>query len=95
MIAWSIFAVGGVYVWAGAPLLAGAVVLAVAVRPRVAGSRETRTLDIALLLGLLPSLSSSCRFPVRRVRGSRPTVTVFGLLSSVLATAGNRFNQFL
>jgi O-antigen ligase len=53
MIAWSIFAVGGVYVWAGAPLVAGAFVLAVAFRPRVVGSRETRTLDTALLLGLL------------------------------------------
>ena len=53
MIAWSIFAVGGVYVWAGAPLLAGAVVLAVVARPRVAGSSETRLLDLALLIGLL------------------------------------------
>jgi O-antigen ligase len=53
MIAWSIFAVGGVYVWGGVPLLAGALVLAVVARPRVAWSAETRPLDVALLIGLL------------------------------------------
>ena len=61
MIAWSIFAVGGVYVWASAPLLAAAAVLAVAFRPRIAASAETRLLDwmliaaaAAVLFQLLP-----------------------------------------
>ncbi|HEY7450874.1 MAG TPA: O-antigen ligase family protein [Vicinamibacterales bacterium] len=53
LIAWSIFAVGGVYVWAGAPLLAGGLLIAVGARPRVARSTETRPLDVALLTGLL------------------------------------------
>jgi O-antigen ligase len=53
LIAWSIFAVGGVYVWAGAPLVAGGLLIAVGARPRVARSTETRLLDVALLSGLL------------------------------------------
>ena len=52
MIAWSIFAVGGVYVWGGVPLGVGAAVLAVTGRPRLAASRETRALDVALLAAL-------------------------------------------
>jgi len=49
MIAWSIFAVAGVYVWASAPLLVAAAVLAAAFRPRIASSAETRLLDYALI----------------------------------------------
>ena len=49
MIAWSIFAVAGVYVWASAPLLVAATVLAAAFRPRIAASTETRFLDYALI----------------------------------------------
>ncbi|HEV8693843.1 MAG TPA: O-antigen ligase family protein [Lysobacter sp.] len=49
MIAWSIFAVGGVYLWASAPLIAAAAVLAAGFKPRIASSGETRLLDIALI----------------------------------------------
>jgi hypothetical protein len=51
-MAWSIFAVGGVYLWAGVPLLGAAVALALGARPRVAGSSETRGVDTALVLAL-------------------------------------------
>ena len=56
MIAWSIFAVGGVYVWGGVPLGVGAAVLAVTGRPRLAASRETRALDVALLAALAAAM---------------------------------------
>lgn len=49
MIAWSTFAVAGVYVWASAPLLVSAAALAAAFRPRIASSAETRLLDYALV----------------------------------------------
>ena len=52
MIAWSTFAVGGVYVWASAPLIVAAVALGATARPRPGVSRETRLLDGALLVGL-------------------------------------------
>lgn len=52
MIAWSIFAVGGAYQWTGWPVFAGAFVLVVAARPRVAASSETRILDTALITAL-------------------------------------------
>jgi hypothetical protein len=51
MIAWSILAVGGAYVWAGVPLIVGGCALGAA-RPRVAASSETRILDSALLIAL-------------------------------------------
>ena len=49
MIAWSVFAVGGVYVWAGAPLMVAGAVLAVVARPQPGTSRETQALDGLLL----------------------------------------------
>ncbi len=49
MLAWSIFAVGGVYRWAGVPLIASAIVLSALARPPIAASSETRVLDRALL----------------------------------------------
>lgn len=49
MIAWSIFAVGGVYVWAGVPVIAAAGVLAAGFRPRIASSADTHLLDWALI----------------------------------------------
>lgn len=49
MLAWSTFAVAGVYVWSSAPLLISAAALAAAFRPRIASSAETRLLDDALV----------------------------------------------
>ena len=49
MIAWSLFAVGGVYVWAGVPLMIAALALAAVGRPRPGASRDTRTIDRALV----------------------------------------------
>jgi hypothetical protein len=49
MIAWSTFAVAGVYVWASAPLVVAAATLAAAFRPRIGSSTETRLLDHALV----------------------------------------------
>ena len=49
MIVWSVFAVGGVYVWAGVPLMVAAVLLAAFARPTPAASRDTRMLDGLLL----------------------------------------------
>ena len=49
MIVWSLFAVGGVYVWAGAPLIVAAALLAGIARTAPGTSRETRALDSLLL----------------------------------------------
>src|SRR5262249_3566439 len=53
MIVWAVFAVGGVYIWAGAPLIIGAALLAAIARPRPAASSDTWTLDLALLAFVL------------------------------------------
>ena len=53
MLAWSVFAVGGAYVWGGAPIIAAAALLAVVARPRPAAASETGLLDTALVAGLL------------------------------------------
>ena len=53
MIVWSLFAVGGVYVWAGAPLIVAAALLAVIARPTPGTSRETRALDGLLLASVV------------------------------------------
>ena len=50
MVVWSLFAVGGVYVWAGVPLMIAALALAAVGRPRPGASRDTRTLDRLLFL---------------------------------------------
>ena len=52
MVAWSLFTVGGVYVWAGVPLMIAALALAAIGRPRPGASRDTRTLDRLLFLAL-------------------------------------------
>jgi O-antigen ligase len=49
MIVWSLFAVGGVYVWAGAPLMLGAALLAVLSRRAAHTASETRLLDASLV----------------------------------------------
>ena len=49
MVAWSVFSVGGVYMWAGVPLMvAGAALLSFG-RPWHGFSSETRSLDVVLL----------------------------------------------
>jgi len=53
MIVWSLFAVGGVYVWAGAPLIVAAAVLAVMARPAPGTSRDTRGLDSLLMASVV------------------------------------------
>jgi O-antigen ligase len=52
MVVWALFAVGGVYVWAGAPLMAAAAVLAVIARPTPGRSPETRSLDVLLAVSM-------------------------------------------
>jgi O-antigen ligase len=49
VVVWSIFAVGGVYPWSAAPLIAGAAWLTGLAPPRLLASRETRVLDGLLL----------------------------------------------
>lgn len=49
MLAWSVFAVGGAYQWAGVPLILSAVLLTILARPPIASSAETRVLDWGLL----------------------------------------------
>jgi hypothetical protein len=53
MIVWSLFAVGGVYVWAGAPLIAAGALLAGIARPAPGTSRDTRALDGLLLAAVV------------------------------------------
>ena len=49
MVAWSVFAFGGVYRWAGAPLVGAGGLLVALARPRIGYSRDTRLLDGAVL----------------------------------------------
>jgi O-antigen ligase len=51
-VAWSTLAVGGVYLWGSIPIAVLALVLLVSVRPRIAGHRDTRLLDLLLVLAL-------------------------------------------
>jgi O-antigen ligase len=51
-VAWCTLAIGGVYLWAAAPVVALALLLLVCVRPRIAGHRDTRALDLLLLATL-------------------------------------------
>lgn len=51
-IAWSIFAVGGVYAWAAVPIIVLGVTLAALTRPQIGRSMETRLLDRTLLAAI-------------------------------------------
>jgi len=55
MIVWSVFAVGAVYEWAAAPLMAAAALLAALAPPKAGTSRETRRLDGLLLASVAAS----------------------------------------
>src|SRR5205085_7420897 len=63
MIVWSLFAVGGVYVWAGAPLIVAAAVLAVVARPAPGASRESRALDRLLLTSIVAAAAQLVPLP--------------------------------
>jgi O-antigen ligase len=56
MAVFSMFAVGGVYVWAGVPLIGGALALAVLAPLRPCASRETRLLDTLLVITVLAAV---------------------------------------
>ena len=51
-VAWSTLAAGGVYLWAGIPVVVLALALTALVRPRVAGRRDTRVLDLTLVAAI-------------------------------------------
>ena len=63
MIVWSLFAVGGVYVWAGAPLIVAAALLAIVARPKPGTSRETRVLDSLLLASVVAAAAQLVPLP--------------------------------
>jgi O-Antigen ligase len=63
MIVWSLFAAGGVYVWAGVPLIVAAALLAVIARPAPGTSRETRALDGLLLASVLVAAAQLVPLP--------------------------------
>ena len=48
-VAWSTLAAGGVYLWAGMPVVVLALALTALVQPRIAWRRDTRLLDLTLL----------------------------------------------
>ena len=52
MAVWSLFTVGGVYVWAGVPLMIAALALAAVGRPRPRASQDARTLDRQLCVAV-------------------------------------------
>ena len=63
MIVWSLFAVGGVYVWAGVPLIVAAALLVVIARPTPGTSRETRALDLLLLASVVAAVAQLVPLP--------------------------------
>jgi putative inorganic carbon (hco3(-)) transporter len=63
MIVWSLFAAGGVYVWAGVPLIVAAAVLAVIAPPTPGTSRETRALDGLLLASIVAAVAQLVPLP--------------------------------
>jgi O-antigen ligase len=56
MIVWSVFAVGGVYPWAGVPLMLVAALVAFIARTWPGASQETRTLDRLLLAAVAAAM---------------------------------------
>jgi O-antigen ligase len=63
LVVWSLFAAAGVYVWAGVPIVGGALLLAVTAAPRVPGSGDTRTVDLLLLILLAVVAASLVPLP--------------------------------
>jgi len=63
MIVWSVFAVGAVYVWAAAPLMAGAALLAALAPSTPGASRETRTLDALLVASVVAAAAQLVPLP--------------------------------
>ncbi len=49
LLGWAVAAIGGVYLWAGVPIILGCAVLALLQRPRPAAAPETKLLDLSLL----------------------------------------------
>ena len=64
MIVWSLFAVGGVYVWAGAPLIVAATVLAIVGRSKPGTSHQARALDFLLLATLVAAAAQLVPLPL-------------------------------
>jgi len=63
MIVWSVFAVGAVYVWAAAPLMAGAALLAALAPSTPGASRETRTPDALLVASVVAAAAQLVPLP--------------------------------
>ena len=63
MIVWSLFAVGGVHVWAGVPLMIAAVLLATLARPAPGAPRDTRMLDGLLLASVAAAAAQLVPLP--------------------------------
>jgi O-antigen ligase len=52
LVAWSTLAVGGVYLWARIPIAVLALLITAFAQPRIVGRRDTRLLDLSLLVAL-------------------------------------------
>ena len=62
ILAWALFAFGAVYPWASRPIVAAAIVLAAATRPRLLG-KDHRLLDLALLTAIAVALVQLAPLP--------------------------------
>ncbi len=76
-MAWSLAAFGAVYPWAAAPIVVGAAVLAVAVRPAFGGPPALRALDMALGLAVAVGLAQLVPLPPLVLDRLSPHVAAF------------------
>ncbi|HXH05545.1 MAG TPA: hypothetical protein VNI83_03035, partial [Vicinamibacterales bacterium] len=78
LLVWPLAAFGGVYWWGAAATAAGAAALAIAIRPAVARSAETRTLDLALAAALAATLLQAIPLPSAFVTRVSPGAAAMG-----------------
>lgn len=96
-MAWSLAAFGAVYPWAAMPVVAGSVVLAVAVRPRLGGTALLRWLDLPLGVVAALALATLVPLPPAAVDRLSPHLAAFNAayrvdagLASVQSVRGAR-----
>ncbi len=77
LVIWSLLAVGAVYPWGAAPIAVVSTGLAIAVRPRLGGTRALVWLDAALVVFLLGSLAQLVPLPRAVLAWLSPNVDAF------------------
>jgi hypothetical protein len=83
LVAWSLLAFGGVYPWAGLPIVIGTALLALVRPPRLGGSPATVVLDSCLLFALAAGLLQIVPMPPALVARLSPNLAAFDAVTRV------------